>query len=150
MIRRPPRSTRTDTLFPYTTLCRSKGLNYDAERGGRAYRVLELRYALIPQHAGNIEIPAVDFQGQSADPGDPDSFFGATVPVSARAPARTIEVRAAPADWGASAWLPARQLILSLEGWPTNQDAPPRLGQHRNLTMNLQATGPHTEPLPAP
>src|SRR3546814_8411292 len=25
MIRRPPRSTRTDTLFPYTTLCRSRG-----------------------------------------------------------------------------------------------------------------------------
>src|SRR3546814_18835722 len=29
MIRRPPRSTRTDTLFPYTTLFRSLG--YDAE-----------------------------------------------------------------------------------------------------------------------
>src|SRR3546814_9353207 len=27
MIRRPPRSTRTDTLFPYTTLFRSTGLN---------------------------------------------------------------------------------------------------------------------------
>src|SRR3546814_15595585 len=26
MIRRPPRSTRTDTLFPYTTLCRSRQL----------------------------------------------------------------------------------------------------------------------------
>src|SRR3546814_10727941 len=26
MIRRPPRSTRTDTLFPYTTLCRSRGI----------------------------------------------------------------------------------------------------------------------------
>src|SRR3546814_1500609 len=26
MIRRPPRSTRTDTLFPYTTLFRSGGL----------------------------------------------------------------------------------------------------------------------------
>src|SRR3546814_1526618 len=26
MIRRPPRSTRTDTLFPYTTLFRSHGL----------------------------------------------------------------------------------------------------------------------------
>src|SRR3546814_8289891 len=24
MIRRPPRSTRTDTLFPYSTLCRSR------------------------------------------------------------------------------------------------------------------------------
>src|SRR3546814_13492460 len=26
MIRRPPRSTRTDTPFPYTTRCRSRGL----------------------------------------------------------------------------------------------------------------------------
>src|SRR3546814_11600765 len=33
MIRRPPRSTRTDTLFPYTTLFRSRGL-------GRAHRQL--------------------------------------------------------------------------------------------------------------
>src|SRR3546814_16296773 len=40
MIRRPPRSTRTDTLFPYTTLFRSAGggfvgpranLNYEAQ-----------------------------------------------------------------------------------------------------------------------
>src|SRR3546814_13763387 len=30
MIRRPPRSTRTDTLFPYTTLFRSPG-----QEGGR-------------------------------------------------------------------------------------------------------------------
>src|SRR3546814_19684493 len=28
MIRRPPRSTRTDTLFPYTTLFRSPALQY--------------------------------------------------------------------------------------------------------------------------
>src|SRR3546814_6019467 len=33
MIRRPPRSTRTDTLFPYTTLFRSDHLgNYDRAR----------------------------------------------------------------------------------------------------------------------
>src|SRR3546814_4586833 len=32
MIRRPPRSTRTDTLFPYTTLFRSDGLLDLAER----------------------------------------------------------------------------------------------------------------------
>src|SRR3546814_12125936 len=29
MIRRPPRSTRTDTLFPYTTLFRSKPLKLE-------------------------------------------------------------------------------------------------------------------------
>src|SRR3546814_6282302 len=28
MIRRPPRSTRTDTLFPYTTLFRSSAVRY--------------------------------------------------------------------------------------------------------------------------
>src|SRR3546814_11190363 len=31
MIRRPPRSTRTDTLFPYTTLFRSIGCHAAAE-----------------------------------------------------------------------------------------------------------------------
>ena len=126
-----------------------KGLNYDAERGGRTYHVLEQRYALIPQHAGQVEIPPVDFQGEAADPNDPNSFFGATVPVSASAPAQTIEAKPAPADWGGSAWLPARQLSLSLDGWPTAQGAPPRVGQPLNLTMNLQATGLSYEALPA-
>src|SRR3546814_15487712 len=32
MIRRPPRSTRTDTLFPYTTLFRSNRLEEDSPR----------------------------------------------------------------------------------------------------------------------
>src|SRR3546814_17438937 len=34
MIRRPPRSTRTDTLFPYTTLFRSAGDLLAQLRGG--------------------------------------------------------------------------------------------------------------------
>src|SRR3546814_18610020 len=34
MIRRPPRSTRTDTLFPYTTLFRSLVLRMVHRRGG--------------------------------------------------------------------------------------------------------------------
>src|SRR3546814_19262782 len=32
MIRRPPRSTRTDTLFPYTTLFRSSNLRRDQQQ----------------------------------------------------------------------------------------------------------------------
>src|SRR3546814_13737973 len=35
MIRRPPRSTRTDTLFPYTTLFRSSCLFITTSRFGR-------------------------------------------------------------------------------------------------------------------
>src|SRR3546814_20154057 len=45
MIRRPPRSTRTDTLFPYTTLFRSGAVGRARERrldalGGKALRLL--------------------------------------------------------------------------------------------------------------
>src|SRR3546814_1670315 len=42
MLRRPPRSTRTDTLFPYTTLVRSvRGLYMPRPRPGREqHRVL--------------------------------------------------------------------------------------------------------------
>src|SRR3546814_602380 len=36
MIRRPPRSTRTDTLFPYTTLFRSTAARQFEQRLGRS------------------------------------------------------------------------------------------------------------------
>src|SRR3546814_3136281 len=51
MIRRPPRSTRTDTLFPYTTLFRStlrhgKKARKQAQHGScRAGRLLRITYA---------------------------------------------------------------------------------------------------------
>src|SRR3546814_21056560 len=48
MIRRPPRSTRTDTLFPYTTLFRSF-LDQVKATGERLRGALE---QLIPNHDG--------------------------------------------------------------------------------------------------
>src|SRR3546814_12245703 len=42
MIRRPPRSTRTDTLFPYTTLFRSEGV-IDFANNARPDRLGDLR-----------------------------------------------------------------------------------------------------------
>src|SRR3546814_13860453 len=38
MIRRPPRSTRTDTLFPYTTLFRSRCIEARANLGNQRSR----------------------------------------------------------------------------------------------------------------
>src|SRR3546814_8583921 len=35
MVRRPPRSTRTDTPLPYTTLCRACRRVLEGRRGGR-------------------------------------------------------------------------------------------------------------------
>src|SRR3546814_2546765 len=49
MIRRPPRSTRTDTLFPYTTLFRSD--HAQARIGGRS-EVVGVR--VIRQHVDEV------------------------------------------------------------------------------------------------
>src|SRR3546814_20068817 len=59
MIRRPPRSTRTDTLFPYTTLFRSPACARDSsfvapESGGRRSRstVKALQHAGVGKARG--------------------------------------------------------------------------------------------------
>src|SRR3546814_4585102 len=52
MIRRPPRSTRTDTLFPYTTLFRSVTVGRAPE-----HRSLPLRQVGAGAGAGLIALP---------------------------------------------------------------------------------------------
>src|SRR3546814_7092802 len=52
MIRRPPRSTRTDTLFPYTTLFRSE------HAADRAIEVHVDRFEQVVRVRGNLRRPA--------------------------------------------------------------------------------------------
>src|SRR3546814_20966174 len=71
MIRRPPRSTRTDTLFPYTTLFRSREGAYGVgrhrhEEGPRR-----------PRHAGAEDVaerpvlrPCLRLPGRPLEPGE--------------------------------------------------------------------------------
>src|SRR3546814_8252446 len=46
MIRRPPRSTRTDTLFPYTTLFRSLTLHSPLPRRAKDHKLALIRNML--------------------------------------------------------------------------------------------------------
>src|SRR3546814_5786838 len=59
MLRRPPRSTRTDTLFPYTTLFRSVVAIAGApDRDVEIHLVVDhigLRLAQVPRHAGRAQ-----------------------------------------------------------------------------------------------
>src|SRR3546814_4548409 len=62
MIRRPPRSTRTDTLFPYTTLFRSLALGHSdrgdrrmAEHRGRDAVVIDSRRQISKDGVGRSE-----------------------------------------------------------------------------------------------
>src|SRR3546814_14543361 len=65
MIRRPPRSTRTDTLFPYTTLFRSVGRDLRLAPVGERYgeQILVAHEADPPPVVGDVE---VDFRGLAA------------------------------------------------------------------------------------
>src|SRR3546814_7295440 len=61
MIRRPPRSTRTDTLFPYTTLFRSQG------RVVRTGRALPRRADATARMSAPAPVPRAGSEG--------DGFF---------------------------------------------------------------------------
>src|SRR3546814_5532628 len=50
MIRRPPRSTRTDTLFPYTTLFRSPSTQNSITPEQEAPNAQTHRHLLDPRH----------------------------------------------------------------------------------------------------
>src|SRR3546814_6033521 len=54
MIRRPPRSTRTDTLFPYTTLFRSRELEAAAGLGLAVFLALD-DAAVAGEEAGALD-----------------------------------------------------------------------------------------------
>src|SRR3546814_12725991 len=103
MIRRPPRSTRTDTLFPYTTLFRSPR--------ARSCRRPPSRRAPAPP-------PAAPWCGEpSAHSSGPTSVSAGIGPRSSYQPEPLLEFDHRPARRGS---IPP--LVLPLDGCP-----PPRL-----------------------
>src|SRR3546814_13437681 len=85
MIRRPPRSTRTDTLFPYTTLFRSTVVMGDGHRLERAIdNVIDNAISFSPA-GGLVCVSAtrlgdevhvkVDDDGPGIEPAQRDAIF---------------------------------------------------------------------------
>src|SRR3546814_5288492 len=78
MIRRPPRSTRTDTLFPYTTLFRSmpeSGVQFGSDTDGKIYEFggewtdngmhLERRFtAAFPINSGVVPVDMIEVRSE--------------------------------------------------------------------------------------
>src|SRR3546814_1444634 len=90
MIRRPPRSTRTDTLFPYTTLFRSTGGgevaadrprptvaedNVDNELDARAERLATAQYGAVLADGGIQVVALRQGPGEVALPGRDGGVF---------------------------------------------------------------------------
>src|SRR3546814_7104336 len=62
MIRRPPRSTRTDTLFPYTTLFRSRR---EESSTARYFADQNRNHLARAAHRDTSQFPCEQFPGQS-------------------------------------------------------------------------------------
>src|SRR3546814_8116494 len=69
MLRRPPRSTRTDTLFPYTTLFRSEGAEWAQDRSAlwNAAEAAEKRKDAKVAREYELGLPAELDAGQRRD-----------------------------------------------------------------------------------
>src|SRR3546814_11663643 len=142
MIRRPPRSTRTDTLFPYTTLFRSRGASsYSDERltRWRAEAVgYKIRYvpATLPDLLKSEEIIGYEYVRQ-----------GSSMPAFRleQAESRLAYSRRPETD------LEVCSSLQSIEGfargqslWATLQDATRKLQLVANISLgdDLQPTPP--------
>src|SRR3546814_19249933 len=106
MIRRPPRSTRTDTLFPYTTLFRSIEVELDDQIEGfgirlddaitRERRTLRARYRLVSADNGQVLLDAA----AASDAGiDVTTSEYATIAAEQTAPERPSEDNVGGASW---------------------------------------------------
>src|SRR3546814_6654956 len=67
MRRRPPRSTRTDTLFPYTTLFRSSARRTIASRGWMPGRLTQIRLPTVCREKLNMRKPLDDRSNRSEE-----------------------------------------------------------------------------------
>src|SRR3546814_11718920 len=99
MIRRPPRSTRTDTLFPYTTLFRSSR-RLRSDRGGGVFHFQRAHRGLTGFYS--------DMETRAGDPGAFARFDMTRVPSpafvvdAAKGPANLALLRHIGADSGAT------------------------------------------------
>src|SRR3546814_4002119 len=100
MIRRPPRSTRTDTLFPYTTRFRSavalsSCITFSdqklSSKGGSDLETDRGRFAAADAQGGDAAAAAL--RAQRVDQGDDDSCTGCTDRMPERSEEHTSELQ---------------------------------------------------------
>lgn len=125
-----------------------KASQYQTTRGGRTYLVIERKYALFPQKAGTLHIPAQSAQVQTASAGGSffDPFPGMGKTLRARSRALDITVQPQPAGFKGNTWLPSSEVQL-VEEWSPN---PPtfKVGEPVTRSITLFADGVTAAQLP--
>lgn len=124
---------------------------YEKDINGLRHGVIELRYAIYPQHSGQLIIPAQIFSATLVDP-QPAQDIAAQVPKSGKlmrvsSATLPLTVKAKPASYPADVpWLPARSLSLG-ESW-NPEPAQVQVGDSLTRSLTLKAEGLASSQLP--
>lgn len=122
---------------------------YEKDINGVRHGVIELRYAIYPQHSGQLAIPAQVFSATLVDvqtaPDADAPRAGKLMRVSSTELALTVKAK--PSSYPADApWLPARSLSLS-ESWNPEPDQV-QVGDSLTRSLTLKAEGLASSQLP--
>ncbi|MCG6943385.1 MAG: BatD family protein [Thiohalocapsa sp.] len=137
-------------------------VQYQANRNGRQYQVIERHFSLSPERSGELRIPPVTFTGELRGTGtgaaspfggdrlaqlfrDPvfdrfgNGLFDRGEPVRTRSRALTLDVLPRPKGLAGSNWLPATALAID-DSWAHD---PPHLtrGEPAERVLTVTATG---------
>lgn len=114
---------------------------YQDNINGIAWQVLERRYALYPQKSGQLNIPAVRFDGSMRD-NRQRSFFRQGRPYKAHS--NTVQIEVLAPAYTDKPWLPADNLTITSR----LDQQQVRVGEPATRTIELKARGQVGEQLP--
>ena len=121
--------------------------SYETRRDGQLFQVIERNYAIFPQGAGQMLIPALQFDGRIVSTRsrfDPFGPQGQRVRRSSQP--LQVKVTPLPSNLGRRPWIPATAVDLQ-DDW---QQHPPQLvvGEPATRTLRLSARGVQASQLP--
>ncbi|MNQ45456.1 hypothetical protein D3C85_592390 [compost metagenome] len=123
---------------------------YEKDIDGLRHGVIEMRYAIYPQHSGELIIPAQVFNAALVDPQPvQDTAQGPKAGKLMRVTSTELllTVKAKPITWPADLpWLPARSLTLS-ESWNPEPDHT-QVGDSLTRSLTVKAEGLSSTQLP--
>ncbi|MBB3104735.1 BatD family protein [Azomonas macrocytogenes] len=123
---------------------------YETTLNGIRHGVIEVRYAVFPQHSGELTVPGQTFSATSVAPNDADQspltgYRGR--PIQVKSAGMPLSVLPKPAEYPPDApWIPAASLSLN-EVW-SPQEKTARVGESITRSLMLKAEGLSAAQLP--
>lgn len=124
--------------------------NFERLINGIRHGVIEVRYAIFPQHSGELEIPSQLFSATALQPdhNSRSTTRGGRL-VQVRSPSITLQVKPIPDQYPAEApWIPASSLSLS-QTWQPDPGTDLLSGEPLTRTLSLSVEGLNASQLPA-